>query len=109
MRQRQILFVADADFVERVPFGKVRDRIHLLGGQIAGRAAFGLQRKRDDGVAGHLVIGDRIVTQRVKAAVGAARCGKLLAGGHPVPRRTDSGSGRRFRQIPPDRARAGHP
>ena len=77
MRQHQILLVADADFAERVTIGEVGDRIHLLGGGIAGRAAFRLQRQRDDGVAGHLVIGDRIVDPGVKAAVGAARCGKF--------------------------------
>ena len=39
----------------RVALGEIGDRVHLLGGGVAGRAAGRLQRERDDGVAGHLV------------------------------------------------------
>ena len=109
MRQDQVLLVADADFAERITVGKIGDRIHLLGGRIAGRAAFRLERQRDDGVAGDLVIGDRIAHPGVEAAIGAARRGErrravveLLVG------RID-GSGRRFRRIPRDRAPARRP
>ena len=41
MRQHQVLLVADADFAERVAVGKVGDRVHLLGGGVAGRPPSG--------------------------------------------------------------------
>ena len=44
MRQHQVLLMADADFAERVAVGEVSDRIHLLGGGVAGRAALRLER-----------------------------------------------------------------
>ncbi len=41
MRQHQILLVADADFAERVALGEIGDRVHLLGGGVAGRPPTG--------------------------------------------------------------------
>jgi len=61
MRQDQILIVADAEFAEAVAVGDFGDRIHLIRGQVARRAAFGFQRQGDNGVARNLVRRDRIV------------------------------------------------
>ena len=36
MGQREILLVADADFAEGISLGKIGDRIHLVGGGVAG-------------------------------------------------------------------------
>ena len=55
MRQHQILLMADADLAEAVVVGKIGDRVHLVGGGIAGRRAFRLERQRHDRVAGDLV------------------------------------------------------
>ena len=63
----------DADLAEGVPIGKVGDRVHLLGGRIAGRAALGLERQGHDGKARHLVIGDRIAEPSGKATIGRTR------------------------------------
>ena len=52
-------------------------RFHLRGGGVARRAAFRLERERHDGVAGNLVIGDRIDHPGIEAAVGAARRGEF--------------------------------
>ena len=52
-------------------------RVHLLGGGVAGRPALGLERQRDDGVAGELVVGDRVVEPSGEAAVAGARLGEL--------------------------------
>ena len=55
MGQRQVLLVADANFAERIFLGEVGDRVHLVGGGIAGRSAHGLQRQRHDRIARHFV------------------------------------------------------
>jgi hypothetical protein len=44
MRQRQVLLVADANFAERITIGKLDKLLHLRGGAVARRAAFGLER-----------------------------------------------------------------
>ena len=41
MRQHQVLLVADADFAERILVGEIGDRVHLVGGGVAGRAPTG--------------------------------------------------------------------
>ena len=46
MRQDEVLLVADAHLVEGVALGEVGDRVHLLGGGVARRAADRLQRDR---------------------------------------------------------------
>ena len=61
MRQRQILLVADADFAEGISVGEIGDRVHLLGGGVAGRSAHRLQRQRHDRIALHLVRGHRVL------------------------------------------------
>ena len=61
MRQHEVLLVADADFAERIALGEIGDRVHLLGGGVAGRPALGLERQRHDRIARQLVLGDRIV------------------------------------------------
>ena len=53
--------MADADFAEGIFVGEIGQRIHLLGGGIARRAADRLQRDRDDRVALHLVRKHRIL------------------------------------------------
>src|ERR1043166_7218769 len=60
VRQHQVLLVADADFARAVAGGEFGDRIHLLGGGVAGRFALRLERQGDDGVAGHAVARDRM-------------------------------------------------
>ena len=60
MRQAQILLVADADFAEGISVGEIGDRVHLVGGGIAGRAAHRLQRQRHDRIALHLVRKHRV-------------------------------------------------
>ena len=77
MRQHQVLLVADADFAERIAVGEIGDRVHLRGGGVARRAAFGFERDRHDGVAGNLVIENAIAHPGVEAAVGAARLVEL--------------------------------
>ena len=81
VRQHQILLVADADFAERITVGEIGDGVHLLRGGVAGRAALGLQRERDDGVARHLVLGDGIadpgVESRDRRGAPAASAGGL--------------------------------
>ena len=42
VRQHEILLVADPDFAEAVAVGEIGDGVHLLGGGVAGRSAFGL-------------------------------------------------------------------
>ena len=64
--------MADANLAMGVALGEIGDRLHLLGGGVARRAALRLERQRDDGVAGHLVIGDR-VAHPGEPAIGAAR------------------------------------
>ncbi len=61
MGQRQVLLVADADFAEGISVGEIGDRVHLVGGGIAGRAAHRLQRQRHDRIALHLVRKHRIL------------------------------------------------
>ena len=81
MRQHQVLLVADADLAERIAVGEIGDRIHLLGGGVARRAAFRLERQRHDGVAGDFVIGDGIAASRYRSggrrARACASCGGL--------------------------------
>ena len=69
MRQRQVLLMADADFAERITVGKIGERIHLLGGGIAGRGADRLQRDRDDGIALRLVREDRILAPALEQRI----------------------------------------
>ena len=38
VRQHQVLLVPDPDLAERIAVGEVGDRVHLLGGGVAGRA-----------------------------------------------------------------------
>src|SRR5262249_52367131 len=60
VRQNEILLVTDADLAERITIGEICNRVHLLGGGIARRAAFRLQRYGHDRIARHFMIGDRI-------------------------------------------------
>ena len=53
--QDQVLLVRDAQFAEAMLVGQRGDRVHLVGGDVAGRHAGGLERDGDGGVAGHLV------------------------------------------------------
>ncbi len=55
MGQREILLVADADLAKGIFVGEIGDRVHLVGGGIAGRSADRLQRQRYDRIARHLV------------------------------------------------------
>ena len=55
MRQDQVLLVADPHLAGAIAFGEVGDEFHLVGGGVARRAADGLQRERDDGVAADAV------------------------------------------------------
>src|SRR6266571_1656539 len=73
VRQHQVLLVADADLARAVALGEIGNRVHLLGGGVAGRTALGLERERDDGVARHAVAGDRIAEPGVEAPIGRAR------------------------------------
>ncbi len=61
------------DFAEAVAVGEIGDRLHLLGGGIAGRAAFGLERERHDRIARHLVAGDGVAEPDREAAILEAR------------------------------------
>ncbi len=61
VRQRQVLLMPDPDLAERVFVGDVGQRIHLVGGRIARRLAYGLQRHGHDGIALHLVREDRVL------------------------------------------------
>jgi hypothetical protein len=70
MRQRQVLFMADADFAEGVFVGEIGQRIHLVGGGVAGRTADRLQRDRDDGIALHLVGRDRVLAPALERGIG---------------------------------------
>jgi hypothetical protein len=58
MGQDDVLFVADAQFVVAVVFGKVGKDAHLRRRGIAGRGAVGLEGHADDGVAVGLVRGE---------------------------------------------------
>ena len=69
MRQRQVLLVADADFAEGIFVGEIGDRIHLVGGGIAGRAADRLQRQRHDRIALHLVRGHRVLAPALEQRI----------------------------------------
>ena len=74
VRQRQILLMADANLAETVALGEIGDGVHLLRGGIARGCSFGLERERHDGVAGELVVADRIVEPGAEAVVGARLC-----------------------------------
>ena len=69
MRQRQILLVADADFAERIFVGEIGDRVHLVGGGVAGRSAHRLQRQRHDRIALHLVRKHRILAPALEQRI----------------------------------------
>src|SRR5215472_13094242 len=71
VRKRQILLVADANLSETVALGEIGDGIHLPRGGIARRPSFGLERERHDGIAGELVVGDRIVEPNAETVVRA--------------------------------------
>ena len=45
MRQNEILLMADVDLAERITVGKIGNRIYLLGGGVARRPAFRLERQ----------------------------------------------------------------
>ena len=60
MRQHQVLLVTDADFAEGIFVGEIGDRVHLIGGGVARRAAYRLQRQRHDRIALHLVREHRV-------------------------------------------------
>src|SRR6266566_6700724 len=75
--QHEVLLVADADFAGAVAIGEVGNRIYLIGGGIAGRFAFRLERQGDDGVAGHAVARDRIAVPGGEPPVGRARLHQL--------------------------------
>ena len=60
----------DAHLVEGIALGEVGDRVHLVGGGVAGHAADRLQRDGDDGVARLLV---RMRVARHPAIEGALR------------------------------------
>ena len=69
MGQREILLVADADFAERIFVGEIGERIHLIGGGIAGRSADRLQRQRHDRIALHLVREHRVLAPALEQRV----------------------------------------
>ncbi len=69
MRQRQVLLVADADFAERIFVGEIGDRVHLLGGGVARRAADRLQRQRHDRIALHLVRSHRVLAPALEQRI----------------------------------------
>src|SRR5215813_6620405 len=71
VRKGQILLVADANLSETVALGEIGDGIHLPRGGIARRPSFGLERERHDGVAGELVVSDRIVEPDAETVVRA--------------------------------------
>src|SRR4030095_3147959 len=60
-----------------VPIAELGDRAHLRRRVCAGRAADRLERKRHDGMARDLVVGDRIVEPNAKARVLRARLGEF--------------------------------
>src|SRR6267143_3643805 len=53
--EHQVLLVRDAQLAEGIAVGELGDRVHLVGGDVAGRHAGLLQRQRDRRVARHLV------------------------------------------------------
>src|SRR5262249_11662942 len=69
VRKRQILLMPHANLAETVTLREIGDGVHLLRGRIAGRRSLGLERERDDGIAGELVVADRIVEPNAKAVV----------------------------------------
>src|SRR5262249_9826844 len=71
VRKRQILLMPHANLAETVTLRKIGDGVHLLRGGIAGRRSLGLERERDDSIAGELVVADRIVEPNAEAVVRA--------------------------------------
>ena len=69
MRQHQVLLVADADFAEGIFVGEIGDRVHLVGGGVAGRSADRLQRQRHDRIALHLVRGHRVLAPALELRI----------------------------------------
>ncbi|MBA7473740.1 hypothetical protein ES707_09084 [subsurface metagenome] len=69
MRQRQVLLMADADFAEGISVREIGQRIHLIGGGIARRAADRLQRDRDDGIALDLVREHRVLAPALEQGI----------------------------------------
>ena len=69
MRQHQVLLVADADFAEGIFVGEIGDRVHLVGGGVAGRAAHRLQRQRHDRIALHLVREHRVLAPALEQRI----------------------------------------
>ena len=72
VRQRQILLMPHTNLAIAVAVCKLGDGVHLRRGGVAGRPAFRLERERHDGVAGGLVVGDRIVEPCAEALVRAS-------------------------------------
>lgn len=73
MRQHQVLLVADTDFAEREAVGEIGYDVHLLGGGVAGRTAFRLERERHDRVARNLVVGDGVPQPSGEPRIGPAQ------------------------------------
>src|SRR5262244_4631398 len=74
VRKRQVLLMPDANLAETVALREIGDGVHLLRGGVAGGRSFGLERKRHDGIAGELVVADRIVEPNAEAIVRARLC-----------------------------------
>ena len=111
VRQHQILLVPDADLAEAVAIRQIGDGVHLRRGGIAGRSAHRLERQGHDGIAGALVVEDRVVEPGAEAPVrgaGLAQRGRIvrqrLVVGVAEPRR-DPGRHRRVerQRAVPDR------
>src|SRR5215472_16402904 len=74
VRKRQILLMTHANLAETIALREFGDGVHLLRGGVARRRSLGLERKRDDGIAGELVVADRIVEPNAEAVVRARLC-----------------------------------
>src|SRR6516165_5123787 len=74
VRKRQILLMAHANLAETVALRELGDGVHLLRGGVARRRSLGLERERDDGIAGKLVVADRIVEPNAEAVICARLC-----------------------------------
>src|SRR5882762_169225 len=82
----QVLLVRDAQLAERIAVGELRDLVHLLGGDVAGRHAGFLEGQRDGCVTRLLV---RMDVALVPVREGAVRGERAF----------ESGVGRRQRQV----------
>ena len=95
VRQHQVLLVRDPDLAEAVAIGELGDRVHLGGGDVAGRRPGALERQRDDRVALALV-------RRARCAAAQRANGRLSATRGAAARRSRARSrGRRARRSAP--------